>query len=282
MEIITMPAAMRAWTEQARRDGQTIALVPTMGYFHEGHLCLMRFAAARAQRLVVSLFVNPTQFAPGEDLANYPRDRQRDAELAATCGADVLFCPEPAVMYPPDFRTTVTVAGISEGLCGRSRPTHFAGVATVLTKLFNIIRPHKAVFGEKDFQQLAVIRALVRDLNWELEVLGHPIVREADGLAMSSRNVYLTAADRQAALVLPRSLEHARSRVRGGENNPEILRAEIAALLQQAGLQWEYIEFVDPDTLAPVATVTPAGTVLALAARSGKTRLLDNCRFDQA
>ena len=278
MEIITQPDAMRAWTRQARMDGQTIALVPTMGYFHAGHLSLMRFAAARAQRLVVSLFVNPTQFAPGEDLESYPRDRQRDTELAADCGVDVLFCPEPEVMYPPDFRTTVTVAGVSEGLCGRSRPTHFAGVATVLAKLFNIIGPHKAVFGEKDFQQLAVIRTLVRDLNWDIEILGHPTVREPDGLAMSSRNAYLGRQERQAALALPRSLEHARRRVAAGERDPGVLREEIAAMLERAGLKWEYIEFVDPDTLVPVASIAPA-TVLAVAARSGRTRLIDNCRF---
>lgn len=279
MEIITDLEPMRAWAEQARQRGETIALVPTMGYFHEGHLDLMRFAGARARRLVVSLFVNPKQFAPGEDLEDYPRDRQRDAQLAAECGVEALFCPEPAAMYPPDFRTSVTVGGLSsEVLCGRSRPIHFTGVATVLTKLFNLIRPHLAVFGEKDFQQLAVIRALVRDLNWDLEVVGHPIVREADGLAMSSRNVYLNQPQRQAALALPRALEQARKLVAGGEKNPASLRQHLAAGLEQAGLKWEYIEFVHPDTLAAVEEVTP-GTVLALAARSGKTRLIDNCRF---
>ncbi|ADH85425.1 pantoate--beta-alanine ligase [Desulfurivibrio alkaliphilus] len=279
MEIITQLEAMRGWAERRRREGGRIALVPTMGYFHEGHLHLMRLAATQARHVVVSLFVNPIQFAPGEDLADYPRDRQRDADLAADCGVEVLFCPEPEAMYPPTFRTSVTVTGLSsEVLCGRSRPTHFTGVATVLTKLFNLIRPHKAIFGEKDFQQLAVIRALVRDLNWDLEVVGHPIVREADGLAMSSRNVYMTKEQRQAALALPRALEEARRMVAAGETNPEGLRRQLAAGLEQAGLKWEYIEFVDPDSLAAAESITP-GTVLALAARSGKTRLIDNCRL---
>jgi pantoate--beta-alanine ligase len=280
METITQPAEMSAWSEQTRRTGQSIALVPTMGFFHEGHLSLMRFAAARADRLVVSLFVNPIQFAPGEDLERYPRARERDAALAAANGADILFCPEPAAMYPRDFRTTVTVAGISEGLCGRSRPGHFAGVATVLAKLFNLVQPDRAVFGEKDFQQLAVIRTLVRDLNWNIEILGHPIVREPDGLAMSSRNVYLNKDERQAALALPLSLEHARHRVGQGERRPEVLRGEINAILAAAGLRPEYIEFVDELSLQPVALVGE-GTVLALAARSGATRLIDNCRFKQ-
>ncbi|MDF1614994.1 pantoate--beta-alanine ligase [Desulfurivibrio dismutans] len=280
MEIITQFEAMRDWAQRRRREGRTIALVPTMGYFHEGHLSLMRLAATRTPHVVVSLFVNPTQFAPGEDLEDYPRDQQRDAALAADCGVEVLFCPDPSAMYPPDFRTMVTVTGLSsEVLCGRSRPTHFTGVATVLTKLFNLVQPHQAVFGEKDFQQLAVIRALVRDLNWDLEVVGHPIVREADGLAMSSRNVYLNQEQRQAALALPRSLALARNQVAGGEHNPAVLRSELAAMLEAAGLKWEYIEFVDAATLAPVKQVA-SGTVLAVAARSGKTRLIDNCRFD--
>lgn len=276
MEIINDIAAMRDWAAQTRRTGQSMALVPTMGYFHEGHLSLMRFAAERADHLVVSLFVNPIQFGAGEDLERYPRDRRRDSQLAADAGVDLLFCPEATAMYPAGFCTTVSVAGVSAGLCGRFRPGHFAGVATVLSKLFNIVQPDLAVFGEKDFQQLAVIRALVRDLNWNLEVIGHPIVREADGLAMSSRNVYLDQEQRGRALVLSRALAHARRRVEQGERRVAVLVAELAAMIDEAGLQREYVEFVDQLKLEPMITVEP-GTVLALAARCGATRLIDNC-----
>ncbi|TBV83278.1 MAG: pantoate--beta-alanine ligase [Desulfobulbaceae bacterium] len=278
MQIITNPVEMRAWSERTRRAGQKLALVPTMGYFHEGHLSLMRFAVARADSLVVSIFVNPIQFAAGEDLKSYPSNRQRDRKLATTNGVNILFCPDLALMYPENFQTTVTVTGVSDSLCGRSRPGHFAGVATVVAKLFNIVRPDLAIFGEKDFQQLAVIRTLVRDLNLDIVILGHPIVREADGLAMSSRNIYLSSQQRQAAPALAHSLKHAGSMVKRGERRPDVLRPKVAAILTSAGLEPEYIEFVDESNLKPV-TAVGINTILALAAHCGSTRLIDNCRF---
>ena len=278
MQIITELTAMRTWSRQARLSGKTIALVPTMGYFHEGHLSLMRSAARRADLVVVSLFVNPIQFGAGEDLERYPRDMQRDSQLAAQAGVDILFSPEAGEMYPPNFSTTVTVAGVSQGLCGRSRPGHFNGVATVLSKLFNLILPHQGVFGEKDFQQLAVIRALVRDLEWDIEIIGHPIVREEDGLAMSSRNVYLDSEERRRALAIPRSLEHARRQVEQGQRRVDLLHREVVHLLEEAGLVPEYVEFVDEMSLTPLKMVE-SGTIMALAARCGTTRLIDNCRL---
>src|SRR3989338_8511562 len=216
MESIRTPVEMTAWANKVLADGQTIGLVPTMGFFHEGHLCLMRKAKEKADRTVVSLFVNPIQFGANEDLSRYPRDFSRDSQLAEAEGVDVLFAPEAQAMYPPEASTREIVSGVTEGLCGAGRPGHFAGVATVVAKLFHIIKPHCAVFGKKDFQQLAVIEKMVADLNWDVEVIGHPIVREADGLAMSSRNTFLSVPERQAALCLFRAIGHARRRVLTG------------------------------------------------------------------
>ena len=275
MEIIRTPAAMTAWANRILAAGQTIGLVPTMGFFHEGHLRLMRTAKAKADRTVVSLFVNPIQFGANEDLDRYPRDFSRDCRLAEAEGVDVLFAPGAQDMYPPEASTRVMVSGLTDVLCGASRPGHFAGVTTVVAKLFHLIKPQCAVFGRKDFQQLAVIRRMVADLNWDVEIVGHPIVREPDGLAMSSRNTYLSGPERQAALCLSRSIAHARRRVREGLVEAEILLQEVDWLLQQEAVTIEYASLVDQATLRPLA-VLQEGVVLALAIKAGATRLIDN------
>ena len=275
MEIIRTPAEMTAWANRVLAAGQTIGLVPTMGFFHEGHLRLMRKAREKAARTVVSLFVNPLQFGAGEDLGRYPRDFSRDCSLAQAEGVDVIFAPEAREMYPEEACTRVIVSGLTEGLCGRSRPGHFAGVTTVVAKLFHLIKPHCAVFGRKDFQQLAVIERMVADLNWDMEIIGHPIVREPDGLAMSSRNTYLSAAERQAALCLFKAIGHARKRVRTGLAEAKILRHEVEQLLSQDGVTIEYVSLVDQATLRPQA-VLRKGVVLTMAIKVGATRLIDN------
>ncbi|HEX9715536.1 MAG TPA: pantoate--beta-alanine ligase [Desulfurivibrionaceae bacterium] len=275
MEIIRTPAEMKAWANRTLAAGQTIGLVPTMGFFHEGHLRLMRKAGEKAERTVVSLFVNPIQFGANEDLGRYPRDFSRDCQLAQTEGVDILFAPEPHEMYPPEASTRVIVSGLTDVLCGASRPGHFAGVTTVVAKLFHLIKPHCAVFGRKDFQQLAVIERMVADLNWDVEIIGHPIVREADGLAMSSRNVYLSVPERQAALCLFRAIGHARRRVRAGLVETTVLLREVEELLAQEAVTVEYVSLVDQATLQPQA-VLQKGAVLALAIKVGATRLIDN------
>lgn len=275
MEIIRTPAAMTAWANRIFAAGQTIGLVPTMGFFHEGHLRLMRTAKEKADRTVVSLFVNPIQFGANEDLGTYPRDFSRDCRLAEAEGVDVLFAPGVQDMYPSEACTRVMVSGLTDVLCGASRPGHFAGVTTVVAKLFHIIKPRCAVFGKKDFQQLAVIMRMVADLNWDVEIVGHPIVREPDGLAMSSRNTYLSGPERQAALCLSRAIAHARRRVREGLVEAEILLQEVDWLLQQEAVTIEYASLVDQATLRPLA-VLQKGVVLALAVKVGATRLIDN------
>jgi pantoate--beta-alanine ligase len=276
MEIIRSPAAMTAWSNSRNAEGRTIALVPTMGFFHEGHLSLMRLAVRQADCLVVSHFVNPIQFGPAEDLDRYPRDFVRDAELAAREQVEVLFAPEAADMYHQGFQTRITVAVLSDGLCGAGRPGHFEGVATVVAKLFNIIRPRLAVFGEKDFQQLAVIRRLTADLNWPIDIVAHPIVREPDGVAMSSRNAYLSPAERQAAPCLWLAINHARKLAGQGMADVRLLRAEVKKILAaESTVQIEYVEIVHQDTLQPQETVDRSSR-LALAVRIGRTRLIDN------
>ncbi|MHB1380306.1 MAG: pantoate--beta-alanine ligase [Desulfurivibrionaceae bacterium] len=275
MEIIRTPTAMTAWANSILAAGQTIGLVPTMGFFHEGHLRLMRTAKEKADRAVVSLFVNPIQFGANEDLDRYPRDFPRDCGLAEAEGVDVLFAPGVQDMYPPEASTRVMVSGLTDVLCGASRPGHFSGVTTVVAKLFHLIKPQCAVFGRKDFQQLAVIRRMAADLNWDVEIIGHPIVREPDGLAMSSRNTYLSGPERQAALCLSRAIAHARRRVREGLVEAEILLQEVDWLLQQEAVTIEYASLVDQATLRPLA-VLQKGVVLALAIKAGATRLIDN------
>jgi pantoate--beta-alanine ligase len=257
-------------------SGRTIALVPTMGYFHEGHLSLMRMAGRLADHVVVSLFVNSLQFGPREDLSRYPRDLQRDARLAANEQVDVLFVPADKEMYSPDFATRVRVDSITDTLCGKQRPGHFEGVTTVVAKLFNIIKPHYAVFGQKDFQQLTVIRKMVRDLNWDIEIVAHPIVREDDGLAMSSRNTYLSKEERTKALCLHKAIQHARTRFAEGITDAGRLKSEIQAFISgTSGVTIDYISLVDKDTLAD-KKIVDSHSVLALAVRVGRTRLIDN------
>jgi len=277
MEIVRDPAAMTAWSKEQAKQGRSLGFVPTMGYFHEGHLSLMRRAGELADRVVVSLFVNPTQFGPNEDLAAYPRDFERDRDLAAETGVAVLFAPEAEAMYPPGSRTTVSVSGLTDHLCGADRPGHFTGVTTVVAKLFHIVRPDFAVFGQKDFQQLAVIRRMCTDLNMDLTIIGHPIVREADGLAMSSRNSYLKETQRESALSLYRALGLAREMAIQGERDVQRLTEALRQLIESfPETAIDYISFVDQATLEAVETVDEA-TVLALAVKiGGKVRLIDN------
>lgn len=267
---------MAAWADRVRAEGGTICLVPTMGFFHEGHLALMRKAGEIADAVVVSLFVNPMQFGVGEDLARYPRAFERDAELAAATGVAVLFAPTAEEVYPAGFRTRVSVSGLTETLCGLSRPGHFDGVTTVVAKLFHMVKPHLAIFGAKDFQQLAVIKKMVTDLNWDVGIVAHPIVREKDGLAMSSRNTYLSGAEREKALCLSRSLQLARQRVAAGESNAARLREEIHQYLTAYNdVHVDYVAIVDAETLASCDEITD-GSLLALAVKIGRTRLIDN------
>ena len=277
MEIIRHPEQMHAWAREKARAGKSIGLVPTMGYFHQGHLSLMRRAAELSDLVVVSLFVNPTQFGPNEDLDRYPRDFERDVSLAGKEGVVVVFAPTPDLMYPQGFQTEVCVRNLANHLCGLSRPGHFAGVTTVVSKLFHIVVPDLAVFGEKDFQQLAIIRRMVRDLNIGVRIVGQPIVREADGLAMSSRNANLNPANRAAALSLSTALHLAREQaVLGQTSTAELGRLLKAHFQAHAGTEIDYISFVDCDSLEQVATVNEQ-TVLALAIRiDGKVRLIDN------
>ena len=275
-EIVRDPRAMRARTEDLRRDGRRIAVVPTMGALHEGHLQLLRAARARADIVILTIFVNPTQFGPNEDLARYPRDEAGDIAKARTCGIDLAFCPEASAMYPAGAQTFVEVRELQKPLCGASRPGHFAGVATIVSKLFHITNPHLAVFGEKDYQQLAIIRRMVRDLDFGIEILGVPIVREADGLALSSRNAYLSADQRKTALSLSKGLAAAEAAVKAGERDAaKIVSAARALIEAEPGARIDYVELRDADELSPVTTLSrPA--VLAMAVFVGTTRLIDN------
>ena len=276
MRIIEKISEMRAWSEAERRAGKRVAFVPTMGFLHRGHLRLVRAAKASGDRLVVSIFVNPTQFSPGEDFSGYPRDFERDCELLEAEGVDALFHPSVAEMYPPGAQTRVEVEKLSLPLCGASRSGHFRGVATVVTKLLNIVLPHLAVFGEKDYQQLQVIRRLVRDLSMGVEIIGHPIVREADGLAMSSRNAYLSETERAAAVCLSRALCRTERLFKRGELSARVLvRNALAELEKEPLTNVEYVKLCDAETLDEI-DVIDAAAVLALAVRIGKARLIDN------
>jgi pantoate--beta-alanine ligase len=280
MEIIKTTGRMQQWSERVRKQGKTISLVPTMGYFHEGHLSLMDAGRIQADHLVVSLFVNPIQFGANEDLGAYPTDHDRDFKLAESKGASVVFAPGPDEIYPPGFQTAVTLSQLPLHLCGLSRPVHFQGVATVVTKLFNIIAPDVAVFGSKDFQQLQVIRRLVKDLNFNVRIVGCPIVREADGLAMSSRNVYLSADERNSALSLSGSLALAADMVRAGETRCLPIIEAVEKFIQgHGGTEVDYACLCDPGTLEAVDTIT-SPVLLALAVRVGNTRLIDNRVID--
>jgi pantoate--beta-alanine ligase len=276
METITDPRAMQAWTDGERAAGRRIALVPTMGALHEGHLELVRAARARAERVVVSVFVNPMQFNRRDDFERYPRVLEDDAARCAAAGVDVVYAPPAALMYPEGFASSVDVAGVSEPLCGRTRPGHFRGVTTVVTKLFHAVRPHAAVFGEKDWQQLAVVRRMTADLDFGIDIVGVPTVREADGVALSSRNRLLDDEARAAARCVPRALDAAVAAVAAGETAARSIVGRAADVIAAEPLaRLEYAEIRDPDTLAEVEAVTgPA--VLALAAWVGGVRLIDN------
>jgi len=276
VEHYTEAKAFQDRTLALRHEGKRIGFVPTMGYLHEGHRLLMRLAREHADVVIVSLFVNPTQFGPGEDLASYPRDLLRDNEACRAEGVDVLFHPEPGEMYAPDHSLYVVEETLSLGLCGATRPTHFRGVCTVCTKLFNLAQPHTVVMGEKDFQQLQVIRRLVRDLNVPIRVIGAPIVREPDGLAMSSRNRYLSPSERAQALCLHRALETARAAFSAGERRVPVLKEAMRAVIADApAARIDYMELVDADTLEP-REAADTGTRAILAVYVGSTRLIDN------
>ena len=277
MRAIEQVNAMQAWSREVRgRDGLRVALVPTMGALHEGHLSLIELARRHADRVVVSVFVNPVQFDRADDFARYPRDLERDGAMLAGAGADVLFAPDVDEIYAPGSQTFVTVEGLSQPLCGAHRPGHFRGVATIVLKLLTIVQPHVAVFGEKDYQQLAVIRRMVRDLFLDVDIVGAPIIREADALAMSSRNRHLDAAGRVAAHCLVGALDAAEARVAAGECDGAALIAAASAVIAREPLaRLEYLALVDPETLAPVSTLGESALV-ALAVWVGSTRLIDN------
>jgi pantoate--beta-alanine ligase len=273
---IDSPTAMREWADRARGAGRRIGLVPTMGYLHDGHLSLVAEARCRADACVASIFVNPLQFGAGEDLSRYPRDLERDRAALQEAGVEALYLPSADSMYPPGFQTEVALTRVTAGLCGRARPGHFRGVTTVVTKLFNAVKPHLAVFGEKDFQQLTVIRRMAADLDLGVEIVGVPIVREADGLAMSSRNAYLSAAERTAARCLSRALAAGRTAFSAGERCADALLAAVHAVLAVEPLaRIDYAELVDAETLEPIDTVNQPA-LLALAVSIGRTRLIDN------
>jgi len=277
MERIRTPEAMRAWADARRAGGARIGLVPTMGYLHAGHVSLVRIAReAGSEAVAATIFVNPMQFGPGEDFEKYPRDEARDLGMLEAAGVDAVYLPGAGEMYPEGHRTFVEVTGVSQGLCGAARPGHFRGVATVVAKLFLASKPHVAVFGKKDYQQLAVIRAMNRDLDFGIEIVGAPIVREGDGLAMSSRNVYLSGEDRIAARCLSRGLFRAKELFGKGERDAgTLVGASRREIETEPRVKMEYAEGRDPDTLAPLTGRVDAVTIL-VAAKVGLTRLIDN------
>jgi pantoate--beta-alanine ligase len=277
MKIVEEIDEMQRLALAARETGAIVVLVPTMGYLHEGHASLMREGRKRGGLLVASIFVNPAQFGAGEDFATYPRDLERDVNLAAAAGVDIVFAPRTAAMYPAGYQTYVDVEKVTLPLCGASRPGHFRGVTTVVAKLFNIVQPRAALFGKKDYQQLAVIRQMAADLNFPVEIIGMPIIREPDGLAMSSRNAYLSPAERASALCLSRSIQAARELYRQGEKDVDALRERVVTIIgEEPAVTVEYVELRDGATLEEAAQANDL-TLLALAVRIGKTRLIDNC-----
>ena len=281
MQIINTVKEMQAYSESHRKSGRTIAFVPTMGYFHEGHLDLMRVGKKIGDCLVVSIYVNPTQFGPKEDLSKYPRDFARDRQLAEDVGVDVIFYPSDEDMYPKNYQTYVNVEGVTENLCGLSRPGHFRGVTTICCKLFNMVKPHVAVFGKKDFQQLVTIRRMVQDLNMDMEIEAMATTRENDGLAMSSRNVYLNAEERASALSLSRSLMTAKRMYEKGERDAGNIIGEVETLIYKNPLnRIDYVKICDVETMKDVERLDNTA-VLALAVRVGTTRLIDNYVFGE-
>ena len=276
MEICYTIADVRKQVKEWKKEGLTIGFVPTMGYLHEGHKSLMEEARKENDKVVVSIFVNPMQFGPTEDLESYPRDLKKDAALCKEVGVDLIFHPEPEEMYPEGFCSYVDMNGLTTELCGKSRPIHFRGVQTVVLKLFHIVCPDNAYFGQKDAQQLAVIKRMVKDLSVDITIHGCPIIREADGLAKSSRNTYLSEKERQAALVLNHSLKAGKALVDAGETRASVIKSAITAEIEKEPLaKIDYVDVVDFDTITPVETLT--GSILvAIAVYIGKTRLIDN------
>lgn len=276
MNIVSEPAQVRAAVREWKANGLRVGFVPTMGYLHEGHGSLIRAACEQNDKVVVSIFVNPMQFGPGEDLESYPRDMERDSAYVEQLGADLIFHPQPETMYEEDFCTFVDMTGLTEGLCGKSRPVHFRGVCTIVTKLFHIVQPDRAYFGQKDAQQLAVIRRMVRDLDMDIEVVGCPIVREPDGLAKSSRNTYLSGPERQAALILSQTIRFGEQLVADGETDArELVRKMTEKIETEPLARVDYVEAVDGRTLQPADRVK-APLLVAMAVYIGKTRLIDN------
>ncbi len=281
MEIIETVGHMQERSDEFRSAGNTVAFVPTMGYLHEGHLELMRVGKRHSDKLIISIFVNPTQFGPGEDLAEYPRDIDGDLRKAREVGVDVVFMPSAEEMYPHLFQTRVNVDKVTQHLCGISRPTHFEGVATVVCKLFNATKPHLAVLGQKDYQQLTVISRMVEDLNMDIKILGVQTVREEDGLAMSSRNSYLNAEERKSALCLKKSLDLADKMFHDGERTASVIIEAVETLIKDhAFTAIDYVSLCDPVTLENIEMLGD-NNLLALAVRVGDTRLIDNCLLSE-
>lgn len=276
MKIIDSVNEMQQTALALRREGKHIAFVPTMGFLHEGHASLLREGRKRGDVLVLSIFVNPIQFGPAEDLDRYPRNLEGDCAIARECGVDIVFTPTATEMYPAGFQTSVRVRDLALPLCGASRPGHFDGVATVVAKLFNIVQPETALFGNKDFQQLAIIRRMVTDLSQPVEIIGMPIVREADGLAMSSRNAYLTPEERQSALCLSRAIRLVQESYTAGERDANaLLSAARRLILSEPAASIDYLELRDAESLESVSDASDT-TLMALAVRIGATRLIDN------
>lgn len=276
MKIVSTVNDVRSTVKEWKKNGLKVGLVPTMGFLHEGHLSLIKKAVSENDKVVVSVFVNPTQFGPNEDFEAYPRDLNKDAALCEEAGADLIFHPEPEEMYPDGFCSSVNMTGLTDALCGKSRPIHFQGVCTVVSKLFNIAAPDNAYFGEKDAQQLAIIKRMVKDLNFDIKITGCPIIREKDGLAKSSRNTYLNPEERQAALVLSKAVKCGRGLVEGGEKDSAVILKEMKSIIENEPLaRIDYVEIVDMNTMKNIDKVK--GDVLcAMAVYIGKTRLIDN------
>lgn len=280
MRVLNNIKEVREQVKKWKYEGLTVGFVPTMGYLHEGHKSLIKKAFSENDKVVVSIFVNPMQFGPKEDLSSYPRDLEADSILCENAGADIIFHPEDKEMYFEDFSTYVDINGLTEELCGKSRPIHFRGVCTVVSKLFNIIPANRAYFGEKDAQQLAVIKRMVRDLNFDIEIIGCPIIREQDGVAKSSRNTYLLENERKAAIILSKSLEKAKEALNSGERNCEAIRKVIIDNIAKEKLaKIDYVQVVDKLSMKVVERVEK-DILIAIAVNIGKTRLIDNFTFE--
>ncbi len=280
IQIVTKIQEMQDAAERFRCEGKSIAVIPTMGYLHRGHASLIELARSRADVVITTIFVNPTQFGPNEDFNRYPRDFDHDKTIAAEAGTDIIFFPDAADMYPQDFNSNIEVERASKILEGAFRPTHFRGVTTVVAKLFHITKPHVAAFGQKDAQQAFIVQKMVEDLNYDIDILIAPIVREDDGLALSSRNVYLNETERKNALVLYHSLQHAAKRILTGAKNTAGIRVEMENIIKGGDpSQIDYIAFIDPEKFEEVEIIEPPEVLVALAARFGATRLIDNMRI---